>query len=79
VPPVFGYDDDNSPFPSPLADKGDPNNNNNKPTMGKAPVPKLDLSKAKKIQELNAKKIGEQPQAQNNQPVDPKLYDKLQK
>lgn len=73
---MFGYDDDNSPMPSPhIPDKVE----NHKPHMGKAPVPKLDLSKAKKIQELNAKKIGEHHPPAQNQAVDPKLYDKLQK
>lgn len=76
-PPVFGFEDDNSPLPS-LPDKvgtglginlGSPNNL-------KSPVPKLDLTKAKKIQEQNAKKITQQSQPQNLE-FDPKAADKV--
>lgn len=51
--------DENSPLPSPLGIGGQVNE-----VHHKAPVPKLDLSKAKHIQEQYAKKIT-QPQQQN--------------
>ncbi len=70
---MLGLDDENSPLPSPLPDKVGGGLN---AIMGKSPVPKLDLTKAKKIQEQNAKKINQQPQAQNV-PLDPKAMDKV--
>ena len=51
--------DENSPFPSPL-----PSYATFDAFHSKAPVPKLDLSKAKQIQEQYAKKLS-QPQQQN--------------
>jgi hypothetical protein len=85
VPPVFGMEDDGSPYGSPheeIAQKPSGLGLNlggiGKLGGSKAPVPKLDLTKAKKIQELNAKKIGEQAQPQNQQHADPKIIEKLQ-
>ena len=67
--------DENSPLPSPLPDKVH-NLDFNQP---KASVPKLDLSKAKKIQEQIAKKITvQQPQA-GNENYNPKLIEKINK
>jgi len=56
--PPIEYMDENSPLPSPLGGQA------NEVHHSKAPVPKLDLSKAKHIQEQYAKKIT-QPQQQN--------------
>lgn len=49
--------------------------------QSKAPIPKLDLSKAKQIQEYQAKKstLQQQQAEQQKQPLDPKLQEKLQK
>jgi len=64
--------DENSPLPSPLPDKV-----HNTDNQSKAPVPKLDLSKAKKIQEQIAKKIT-QPQIQpTNENLNPKYLNKI--
>ena len=59
--PALEFLDENSPFPSPL-----PSNTYQQDVhhQSKAPVPKLDLSKAKHIQEQYAKKLT-QPQQQN--------------
>jgi len=65
--------DENSPLPSPLPDKVQFTDAG----QSKAPVPKLDLSKAKKIQEQIAKKITP-PQAQGgNENFNPKYAEKI--
>ena len=46
---------------------------------GKSPVPKLDLTKAKKIQEINAKKSTQQIQPAQPSIADLKALDKLKK
>ncbi len=63
--------DENSPLPSPL-----PSNNYEEVIHTKAPVPKLDLSKAKQIQEQYAKKLT-QPQQQNYNGYNANAIDKL--
>ena len=63
--------DENSPLPSPL-----PSNNYEEVHQTKAPVPKLDLSKAKQIQEQYAKKLT-QPQQQNYNGYNANAIDKL--
>jgi len=63
--------DENSPFPSPL-----PSHAAFEAFHSKAPVPKLDLSKAKQIQEQYAKKLS-QPQQQNYNGYDAAAVDKL--
>jgi len=72
VQPMPGIDE-NSPLPSPLPDKVQLTDAG----QSKAPVPKLDLSKAKKIQEQIAKKITP-PQAQPaNENFNPKYAEKI--
>ena len=46
---------------------------------GKGPVPKLDLTKAKKIQEINAKKSTQQIQPAQPSLADLKALDKLKR
>jgi hypothetical protein len=69
--PVLEFLDENSPLPSPL-----PSNNYEEVIHTKAPVPKLDLSKAKQIQEQYAKKLT-QPQQQNYNGYNANAIDKL--
>lgn len=69
--PVLEFLDENSPLPSPL-----PSNNYEEIHVTKAPVPKLDLSKAKQIQEQYAKKLT-QPQQQNYNGYNANAIDKL--
>lgn len=64
--------DENSPLPSPLPDKV-----HNMDNQSKAPVPKLDLSKAKKIQEQIAKKITQPQIQQANENPNPKYLNKI--
>lgn len=70
-PPPMEYNDDGSVCPSPLPDKVFYEN-----PQGKAPVPKLDLSKAKKIQETIANKLNQAAQP-NYAQQDPKAAEKI--
>ncbi len=72
VQPALEIFDENSPFPSPLPS----NNYQDVQPYSKAPVPKLDLSKAKQIQEQYAKKIT-QPQQQNYNGYNPDAVGKI--
>ncbi len=65
--------DENSPLPSPLPDKVQITDAG----QSKAPVPKLDLSKAKKIQEQIAKKITQPAPQGNNENFNPKYAEKI--
>jgi len=53
------YDDDGSPFPSPGPGHQPTNLAGLGNALQKALIPKLDLSKAKKIQEQNTKKMNQ--------------------
>lgn len=59
------------PYPSPL-----PSHHQEPEFHSKAPVPKLDLSKAKQIQEQYAKKLTQPPQ-QNYANYNPAAMDKV--
>jgi len=72
VQPMPGIDE-NSPLPSPLPDKVQITDAG----QSKAPVPKLDLSKAKKIQEQIAKKITQPAPQAPNENYNPKYAEKI--
>ena len=65
-------DNDLSPAPSPLPDKVNASAN----IKNLLSVPKLDLTKAKKIQEINAKKSS-QPQGSQVVQCEPKILEKI--
>ena len=65
---------------SPLPDKVQPGAGKTQIASTKVNIPKLDLTKAKKIQELNAKRSTQQlQQNQNPNGADPKVLEKMKR
>lgn len=65
---------------SPLPDKVQPGAGKTQVPSTKVNIPKLDLTKAKKIQELNAKRSTQQlQQTQNPNGADPKVMEKMKR
>ena len=62
-----------SPAPSPLPDKVNQSSN----MKNLSNVPKLDLTKAKKIQEINAKKSSQPQGSQVGLQCEPKILEKI--